>query len=196
MIQKIYTIVEEVIKESGIHLVQPVKKAAAVAVIKNPFADIYNEDLSLLYEYGETLGGILGDRVRKAIGILPEEAAEKVEGYGKAVIVGMDGELEHAHAIMHPKFGASFRSEVGGIEHCKAIMPSAAKLGVPGTKIDIPIHNKNNPWIVSSFDSMEIGIVDAPKSDEILVAVAITQYGRPLARTHGTVKASQDKANN
>ncbi len=180
---KIYTIVEETVSEAGIKLEQCVKKVAAVAVISNPFSGEHKEDLSLLYDYGEELGELLGKKACNAMGITKEEASALIEGYGKAVIVGTDGELEHAHAIIHPKFGATFRRELGGAEYCKSLIPSAAKLGGPGAKIDIPIHNKNNEWVVSSFDSMEIGIGDAPKNNEILVAVAISQFGRPLART-------------
>jgi Protein of unknown function (DUF1185). len=182
LIRKIYTVIDETISEADIKLDQCVKKMAVAAVITNPFAGIYKEGLTLLYEYGEKLGEVLGKKACEVMGITSQEAPDIIDGYGKAVIVGIDGELEHGHAIIHPRFGAAFRKELGGAEYCKAMMPSTAKLGGPGTKIDIPIHNKNDEWVMSSFNAIEIAIGDAPKNNEILVAVAVSRFGRPLAR--------------
>jgi len=180
-IRKIITVVEETHRESGKEVSPPTRKAAAVAVIKNPFAGQYAEDLSLLMDYGERLGGMLGERAVAALGI----PKERVESYGKAAIVGLGGELEHAAAILHPKLGKPLREAVGG---GKAIIPSAKKMGGAGTPIDVPLHFKNAAFVRSHFDAMEIRVPDAPRDDEIVVAIAVTDSGRPLARVGGLKK--------
>jgi len=109
-IRKVVVVVEEAHKEAGREVSPPTRKAAAIAVIKNPFAGRYEEDLSLLMEYGEKLGGMLGERAVAALGI----PKERVDSYGKGAIVGLGGELEHAAAILHPKLGAPLREAVGG----------------------------------------------------------------------------------
>jgi hypothetical protein len=183
-IRRIITVVEEILIEAGKKIERPVRKAAAIAVIKNPFAGRYVEDLSLLYDYGEILGKILAERALKALGGRPEDA----ESYGKGAIVGVDGEIEHAHAILHPKLGKPFREALGGVDYCKAIIPSAAKVGGPGTPLDIPLHYKRAAFVRSHYDAMEVRVPDAPKPDEIVVALAISQGGRPLARIGGLRK--------
>jgi len=180
-IRKIITIVEETHRESGKEVSPPTRKAAAVAVIKNPFAGQYAEDLSLLMDYGERLGGMLGEKAVAALGI----PKERVESYGKAAVVGLGGELEHAAAILHPKLGKPLREAVGG---GKAIIPSAKKMGGAGTPIDVPLHYKDAAFVRSHFDAMEIRVTDAPRDDEIVVAIAVTDSGRPLARVGGLKK--------
>ncbi len=180
-IRKIITVVEETHRESGKEVSPPTRKAAAVAVIKNPFAGQYAEDLSLLMDYGERLGGMLGEKAVAALGI----PKERVESYGKAAIVGLGGELEHAAAILHPKLGKPLREAVGG---GKAIIPSAKKMGGAGTPIDVPLHFKDAAFVRSHFDAMEIRVPDAPRDDEIVVAIAVTDSGRPLARVGGLKK--------
>jgi len=180
-IRKIITVVEETHRESGKEVSPPTRKAAAVAVIKNPFAGQYAEDLSLLMDYGERLGGMLGEKAVAALGI----PKERVESYGKAAIVGLGGELEHAAAILHPKLGKPLREAVGG---GKAIIPSAKKMGGAGTPIDVPLHYKDAAFVRSHFDAMEIRVPDAPRDDEIVVAIAVTDSGRPLARVGGLKK--------
>ena len=180
-IRKLVTVVEETVKEMGIKIDPPTRKAAAIAVIENPFAGKFQEDLSLLMEYGAELGKLLGEMAVKALGI----PKEKVESYGKAAIVGLSGELEHAAAILHPKLGAPFREAVGG---GKAIIPSAKKMGGPGTPIDVPLHFKNAAYVRSHFDAMEVRVHDAPRDNEILVVLAVTDSGRPLARVGGLKK--------
>jgi hypothetical protein len=121
-IRKLFTIVEETHGEMGRAINPPTRKAAAIAVLKNPFAGQYVEDLSPLMDLGEELGGLLGNQAREALGLTPEQA----ESYGKACIVGMKGELEHAGAILHPKLGAPFRQALGrGL----ALIPSVKKRG-------------------------------------------------------------------
>ena len=185
-VRKYVTIVEETAMEAGKKVDPPTRKAAAVAVIKNPFAGQYVDDLDLLIDVGEQLGGILGKKAVEALRIAPEQA----ESYGKAAIVGVDGELEHAAAILHPKLGTLLREAVGG---GKAIIPSAKKMGGPGTEIDIPLHYKDAAFVRSHFDAMTIKVQDAPRADEILVAVVVTDSGRPNPRIGGLKKEEAKK---
>ncbi|MCF8144454.1 MAG: amino acid synthesis family protein [Deltaproteobacteria bacterium] len=177
-VRKYVTIVEEILSEGGRPMTPPGKRAAAVAVIKNPFAGTYEEDLTPLMDIGEALGGILGKMAVEALGIKPEAA----EGYGKGAIVGENGEREHAGAILHPKLGKPFRDAVGG---GKALIPSAKKIGGMGTEIDVPTHYKDAAFVRSHFDAMAIRIDDAPKADEIVVALVVTDCGRPHPRIGG-----------
>jgi hypothetical protein len=147
-------------------------------VIWNPYADRPTADLEELVEFGEQLGDLLGQRAVAALGISPAD----VQSYGKAAIVGEDGELEHAAAILHPKMGAPLRRAV---ENGAALIPSAKKRGGIGTAIDVPIGHKDAAFVRSHFDAMEIRVPDAPKRDEIVVAVVVTDSGRPLARVGG-----------
>ena len=156
----------------------PGKRAAAVAVIKNPFAGKYEEDLTPLMDIGEELGGILGKMAVDAMGIKPEEA----EGYGKGAVVGENGEREHAAAILHPKLGKPFRDAVGG---GKALIPSAKKVGGMGTEIDVCTHYKDAAFVRTHFDAMAVRINDAPMADEIVVSLVVTNCGRPHPRIGG-----------
>ncbi|MCB2226583.1 MAG: amino acid synthesis family protein [Desulfarculaceae bacterium] len=180
-IRKLVTIVEETLNEAGKAIEPPTRKAAAIAVIANPFAGGYTEDLSELMDIGEELGGMLGDKARDALGIAPEEC----ESYGKAAIVGLNGELEHGGAILHPKLGAPFRKALGrGL----ALIPSVKKRGPAGCTIDVPLNHKDAAFIRSHFDGMTISLEDAPMADEILVALVVTDSGRPLPRIGGLTK--------
>lgn len=177
-IRKIVTTVEESFSEGFGELSRPVKKCVVSAVIKNPFADQYAEDLGKLTEVGEYLGGELTKIAVQAMGIKQEE----VESYGKGAIIGLGGELEHGAAILHPKLGKPMREAIGG---GKAIIPSAKKTGVPGTALDIPLHYKDAAFVRTHYDSMEVRIPDAPRCDEIVVALAFTNGGRPHPRIGG-----------
>lgn len=185
-IRKIVTLVEEVWEEGGMVVKPPVKRVAAIAVIKNPFAGKFVQELSELIEAGEKLGDLLGRKAVEVLGVPPE----KVESYGKAAIVGSKGELEHAAAILHPKLGTPFRAAVGG---GKAIIPSAKKFGVPGTEIDVPVHFKDAAFVRSHFDAMPVRVYDAPREDEIVVALVVTDSGRPLPRIGGLKKEEAKK---
>ncbi len=178
MIRKIVTFVEETLQEGGQTLERPTRKAAAVAVIANPYAGGFTQDLSALIETGAALGRLLGERAVAALGVQPGQ----VESYGKAAIVGEDGELEHAAAILHPKLGAPLREAVA---RGAALVPSAKKRGAMNTPIDIPLGHKDAAFVRSHFDAMEVRIADAPRAGEILVAVAVTDSGRPLPRVGG-----------
>jgi len=159
------------------------RKAVAVAVIANPFAGRYVEDLTDLMEIGAELGGLLGDRCVRALGIEPHQA----ESYGKAAMVGENGELEHAAAILHPKLGAPLRAAV---EKGAALVPSSKKMGGPGQDLDVPLGHKDAAYVRSHFDGVEVRMNDAPRANEIMVAVAVTDSGRPLPRVGG-LKASE-----
>jgi hypothetical protein len=179
-IRKIVTIVEEVFADGEKKVDKPIKKVAAIAVIKNPFAGKYEEVLDALIDIGDELGKILGEKAVEALG-----KGSAVDSYGKAAIVGEKGELEHAAAILHPKLGTPLRNAVGG---GKAIIPSVKKLGRMGDEIDIPLHFKDAAFVRSHFDGMTVSVNDAPKSDEILVAIAVTDGGRPHPRVGGLKK--------
>ncbi len=185
-IRKYITVVEETAMEGGKNVNPPTRKAAAIAVIKNPFAGKYVENLNELIDTGEKLGGILGKRAVEALKIPPQQA----ESYGKAAIVGVDGELEHAAAILHPKLGTPMREAVGG---GKAIIPSAKKMGGPGTEIDVPLHYKDAAFVRTHFDAMAVRVPDAPRADEIVVALVVTDSGRPLPRIGGLKKEEAKK---
>ena len=175
-IRKIVTVVEETymdIKKRE----TPTRKAAALAVIKNPYAGVFSEDLSELFDAGEELGALLTKRAKQALGI----TTEQVHSFGKAVIVGEDGELEHAGAIMHPKLGKPVRDGVNGV----AIIPSSKKKGGVGTAIDVPLHYKKAMRVRSHFDAMEVRVPDAPARDELVAVIAISDSGRPFPRCGG-----------
>ena len=177
-IRKMVTVVEEIHQEAGRDIDPPVRKAAAVAVIENPFAGRYEEDLEPLMAAGEHLGDLLGNTCVAALGIAPNEA----ESYGKAALVGVDGELEHAAALLHPRMGAPLRKAV---EKGAALVPSSKKRGGPGQALDIPLGHKDAAYVRSHFDGMEVQISDAPRANEIMVAIAVTDSGRPLPRVGG-----------
>ena len=178
MIRKLLTVIEETHQEAGQTVHPATRKAAAIAVIQNPFAGRHAADLSDLIAVGEMLGGLLGERAVRALGIEPGQA----ESYGKAAIVGEDGELEHAAAILHPKLGAPLRVAV---EKGAALVPSSKKRGGMGAAIDVPLGHKDAAFVRSHFDAMEIRVPDAPRRDEIVVAVVVTDSGRPLPRVGG-----------
>lgn len=184
-IRKLVTIVDEIHLEIGKPISPPTRRAATVAVIENPFAGKYQEDLEELMVIGEELGGLLGDRCVAALGIKPSEA----ESYGKAAMVGENGELEHAAAILHPRLGKPLRAAV---EKGAALVPSSKKMGSMGQPLDIPLGHKDAAYVRSHFDGMEVRVNDAPRANEIMVAIAVTDSGRPLPRVGG-LEASDAK---
>jgi hypothetical protein len=177
-IRKIVTFVEETRSEMGRPVEPPTRRAAAVAVIENPHAGRYVEDLTDLMDIGEELGALLTARAVAALGVVGPDA----QSYGKAAAVGENGELEHAAAILHPKLGAPVRKALG---KGAALIPSSKKRGGPGVALDVPLGHKDAAFVRSHFDGMEVRIADAPRADEIMVAVAITDSGRPLPRVGG-----------
>ncbi|WP_373504452.1 amino acid synthesis family protein [Aestuariivirga sp.] len=184
-IRKLLTVVDETLSEQGQVVSPPIRRAAAIAVIANPFAGAYQEDLSELIDIGEELGGLLAERAVAALGI----PGDHVESYGKAAAVGENGELEHAAAILHPKLGAPVRKALG---KGAALIPSSKKRGGMGVVLDIPLGHKDAAFVRSHFDGMEVRVTDAPRANEIMVAVAVTTGGRPLSRVGG-LKVSEIK---
>ena len=177
-IRKIVVVMDEIHREMGRQIAPPTRRAAALAVIANPFAGRYVEDLSELIDIGAEMGDLLGRRAVAALGIKPAEA----QSYGKAAMVGEDGELEHAAALLHPKLGAPLRAAV---EKGAALVPSSKKRGGPGQPLDIPLGHKDAAYVRSHFDGMEVRVNAAPRANEILIAVAVTDSGRPLPRVGG-----------
>jgi hypothetical protein len=177
-IRKLIVQVDETRIEMGRPVDPPTRRALAMAVIDNPCAGRYVENLDALVAIGEELGGLLGRRCVQALGIAPEQA----HSYGKAAIVGEAGELEHAAAILHPKLGAPLRAAVS---KGAALVPSSKKRGGLGTAIDVPLGHKDAAFVRSHFDAMEARVSDAPRAGEIVVAVVVTDSGRPLPRIGG-----------
>lgn len=177
-IRKLVVQIDETHREMDREVQPPTRRALAMAVIHNPCAGRYVESLDELIAIGEELGGLLGQRCVQALGIAPEQA----QSYGKAAIVGEAGELEHAAAILHPKLGAPLRVAVS---KGAALVPSAKKQGGMGTAVDVPLGHKDAAFVRSHFDAMEARIADAPRAHEIVVAVVVTDSGRPLPRIGG-----------
>jgi len=175
-IRKIVTIVDEVHLEAGRPVDPPVRRVVVAAVMANPFAGRYVEDLTPLIEESVPLG----ERLTAAA--VAQLEGKPVHSYGKGGIVGAKGELEHVAAMLHPKLGTPVREGVGG---GAAIIPSAKKRGGPGTSLDVPLHYKDAAFVRSHFDAVELRIADAPADDELVIAVAVTDGGRPLPRVGG-----------
>lgn len=173
-VRKVVVQVEETWREAERTVAPRPRKVVAAAVIRNPYAGRYVEDLSPLYDLGADVAALLAERAVEALGAAPGD----VEAYGKGAIVGLDGEIEHAAAILHPRFGAPVRAAV---EHGNDI-PSTKKLGGPGASITIPVTNKDDIWSFDHMDAAEVGVADAPRPDEIVVCLALAVGGRPLHR--------------
>lgn len=180
-IRKLITVVEETRREMGRSIDPPTRKAAAVAVIANPCSGRYVEDLTELMDIGAELGRMLGLKCLDALGIGPDKA----ESYAKACVVGLQGELEHAAAILHPKMGKPFRDALGrGL----ALIPSVKKRGSAGCTVDVPLNHKDAAFIRTHFDGMTVSVEDAPMPDELMVVLVVTDSGRPLPRVGGLTK--------
>ncbi|WP_284618553.1 amino acid synthesis family protein [Aquabacterium humicola] len=176
-IRKLLTFVEDVQGEAGQALQRPVRRTVAAAVVCNPMAGRFVADLSAMHEEGALLADRLLDL---ALAAWPRDAATCIESYGKAGIVGTGGELEHLAALLHPCFGRQVRTR---LRHATSIMPSTAKRAAPGTGIDVPLHNVGDMWSFDHFDTVTLQTGDAPAPDELLIALALADGGRPLART-------------
>jgi Amino acid synthesis len=183
-VRKRVVAVEEIFHEGGPVATVPLRRAAALVVIHNPFAGKYTEEISSFMEDLKPLGLQMAKSLLAAIGGDPK----MVEGYGKGAIVGQSGELEHG-ALWHAPGGYAMRELLGG---AKAIVASTKKVGGPGTRLDVPITHINASYVRSHFDSMEVGIADAPRSDEILLVLVMTTGPRIHSRVGG-LKASEIK---
>ena len=177
-IRKIIVQVDEIHQDGGKAVHPPTRRALAMAVIDNPYAGRFSENLDELIDIGEELGGLLGERCVQALGIAPAQA----NSYGKAAVVGEGGELEHAAALLHHKLGAPLRVAVS---QGAALVPSAKKQGTLGTAVDVPLGHKDAAFVRSHFDAMEARVADAPRANEIVVAVVVTDSGRPHPRVGG-----------
>jgi hypothetical protein len=176
-VRKFVTVVDEVLHENGPPPARPQKRGAVLAVIANPFAGRYVEDIQPFMDDLKPLGLAMAKRLVEALG--GEIAA--IEGYGKGAVVGAAGELEHG-ALWHNPGGYAMREVLGG---AKAIVPSTKKVGGPGTRIDIPITHINASYVRSHFDAIEVGINDAPRAGEMVVILAMTTGPRVHSRSGG-----------
>ncbi|TIW95845.1 MAG: amino acid synthesis family protein, partial [Mesorhizobium sp.] len=170
VVRKFLVQVEEIFHEGGPRAARPLKRGAVVAVIANPFAGRYVEEIAGFMEDLKPLGLDMARRLIDAVG----DGGQAIEGYGKGAIVGAGGELEHG-ALWHNPGGYAMRELLG---NARAIVPSTKKVGGPGTRIDIPITHINASYVRSHFDAIEIGIADAPRSDEMAVILAMTTGAR------------------
>ena len=183
-VRKYAVTVEEIFHEGGPAASVPLKRGAALAVIANPYAGRYVEDIQGFMDDLKPFGLAMAQRLLAAMG----GDAQAIQGYGKGAIVGAAGELEHG-ALWHVPGGYAMRELLGD---AKAIVPSTKKVGGPGTRLDIPVTHVNASYVRSHFDSFEIGITDAPRADELLFALVMTTGPRIHARVGG-LKASEIK---
>lgn len=174
-IRRVVVQLEEVHREMERTVDPPSRKVTVAAVIRNPYAGRYVEDLEPLYDLGVEVGGYLARKGVDALGVEPSQ----IQSYGKGAIVGINGELEHAAAVLHPRFGKPVRAAV---EKGDDIIPSTKQLGGPGSVLVMPLTNKDSIWSFDHMDAAEITIPDAPHPDELVVAMVLADGGRPLAR--------------
>jgi hypothetical protein len=184
VIRKQQVVVEEVFHEGGPRAETPLRRAAVVTVIENPFAGRYEPEIEGFMEDLKPLGLAMAQRLVDALGGDPAV----VEGYGKGAIAGEAGELDHA-ALWHAPGGYAMREVLGG---AKAIVPSTKKVGGPGARLDVPVTHINASYVRSHFDAMEVGINDAPRRNELVLVLVMTTGGRVHARAGG-LKASEIK---
>lgn len=177
-IRKLVTIMETVEREAGQVVSPPAVRVCCAAVIANPFAGRYVEDLSELIEIGAEMGSLLARRCLDLSGLKPDA----IQSFGKAAMIGEAGEIEHAAAALHPSMGAPLREALGG---GKALVPSSKKMGGPGDTLDVPLGHKDAAYVRSHFDGMPVRISDGPRANEILIAIALAPTGRPLPRVGG-----------
>jgi hypothetical protein len=174
-VRKVVSVVETTRTEMGRAVDGLHRKVATAVVVTNPFAGRYVDDLEVLVDLGADLGQLLVDEALAALG----RPAEEVSAYGKAAVVGTAGEIEHAAALIHPKFGAPIRAALG---RGPAIIPSTKLLGGPGTRIVAPLTNCSDIWVFDDMDAIAITVDDAPRPDEIVAVLALGIGGRPLHR--------------
>jgi len=174
-IRKVVSVIETTRREMGRDVDGLHRKVATGVVFTNPAAGSYVDNLDALVDLGAELGQVLIDEALAALG----RPAGEVSAYGKAAVVGTNGEIEHAAALIHPKFGAPIRAALG---RGPAIIPSTKLLGGPGTRIVAPLTNCSDIWVFDDMDAIAFSIDDAPRPDEILAVLALGVGGRPLHR--------------
>ncbi len=171
-IRRLFTTREVIQSEMGQPLGRPIVRATGIALVANPLAGVFADDLTMLFEAGREIGERLST-----------ELANLLDGpaiaYGKGALVGLAGELEHGGACIHPMLGKPMRQAIGGGE---AVIPSNVKIAAPGSTLDIPLGHKDNVWSFDHFDTVTVFLGDGPRTDEIAVILALADGGRPLAR--------------
>ena len=201
-IRRIFTHVEQIHHEFGPVAATPLLRGAIGVVLTNPFAGRYVPDILPMMDELQPVGVEMAQRLRAAMNV----PAERIEAYGKGAIVGAAGELEHG-ALWHVPGGYAMRellgwkgerdayakgqgeAKTGQSGNALAIVPSTKKVGAPGAALDVPLTNINASYVRSHFDAIEVRLPDAPRADEILVAVAVTDSGRPAPRIGGLQKS-------
>jgi hypothetical protein len=171
-LRKISFTKETILTDAGKPTAEPITRAVAIAVLQNPFTGRFVEDLSPLFAQGAELGEMA---MKELVALLPKPATS----YGKAAIVGVNGEIEHGPAVLHPRLGKPMRDALGGGE---AIISSNVKIGGPGTTIDVPLAHKDNIWLFDYLDTLTVSLADAPRPNEIVAIMAICDAGRPHPR--------------
>ncbi|GGD23015.1 amino acid synthesis family protein [Aureimonas glaciei] len=184
LMRKRILVVEEIFHEGGPPQEKPLRRGAVLAVLQNPYAGRYVEDLMPFMDDLKPFGLEMARTLLAALGNDPQA----IEGYGKGAIIGAGGELEHG-ALWHAPGGYAMRELLG---EARAIVPSAKKVGGPGTRLDVPITHINASYVRSHFDAMEVGLSDGPRADEIVFVLVMTTGARIHARTGG-LKASEIK---
>ncbi|MBN9262680.1 MAG: amino acid synthesis family protein [Hyphomicrobium sp.] len=171
-IRRIITLRDVILSEMGRPLANPITRAIGLAVITNPFAGKFSEDLSPLFPVGRAIGERLSGDLRALLG-------GPAVAYGKAALVGINGEKEHGGACIHPMLGRPMREAIGG---GKAVIPSNVKVAAVGASLDVPIGHKDDVWSFDHFDTVTVSVDDAPRADEIVIALVFADGGRPLPR--------------
>jgi hypothetical protein len=171
--------VHQTLAEAGAPVDPPTTVATAALAVHNPLAGRGRvDDLSELEGLGREAAALLVDRALAALASVGLSAAD-VRGYGKGAIVGIEGDREHTAAVLHPRFGAPVRAAIGGGAD---IIPGAKKVAGPGAVITMPIGNKDDRWVFDDMDAVDVSLPDAPRPDEIVIALALSVGGRPNAR--------------
>lgn len=171
-IRRIQLLKDSMLAEAGSPAARPVTRAIGMVVIANPFAGRHVADLSPLYDIGAELAELL---MPQLVALLPGKAV----AYGKGAIVGVNGDAEHGPAICHPKMGKPMRAALGGGE---AVIPSTTKVGAAGAIMDLPLGHKDNPWSFDEMENVTVSVGDAPRPDEIVVVIGISDGGRANPR--------------
>lgn len=171
-VRRLFTTREVIRSEMGRSLDKPIVRATGIAIVANPFAGRFEQDLSPLFEVGRDVGEQLAGELS---GLLDGPA----NAYGKGALVGVSGELEHGGACIHPMLGKPMRSAIGGGD---AVIPSNVKVAPPGSTLDVPLGHKDNVWSFDHFDTVTIFVSDGPRPDEIAVILAFADGGRPFPR--------------
>lgn len=177
IIRKMVTSIEEIFHEGGPRTNTPLKRGYVMAVIENPYAGSYVEDIQPFMEDLKPLGLTMAQKLLAALGV----EAEQIEGYGKGSIVGVGGELEHG-ALWHAPGGYAMRGVLGG---AKAIVPSSKKVGAAGVRLDVPVTHVDASYVRSHFDSIEVGLNDSPRANEMAVILVMTTGARVHNRAGG-----------